>query len=64
LRGGGVMIYGSLNQNEKELKKAVLIVSADELSNIIAACEEYAKINPRKKKFKLLLKELDDIAVF
>jgi len=58
------MRYGSLSQKQKELKQAILILSVDELSLIIVACEDYQKAHPRLKKIKELLKELDDIAVF
>lgn len=58
------MRYGSLSIEGKELKQAVLIVSNDELSLLIAACEEYQKTHPRMKKIKILIQELDDIAIF
>jgi hypothetical protein len=58
------MIYGSLNQSEKELKKAILILDNKELSLLIVACEEYAANHKREKKIKDLIKGLDDIAVF
>ena len=58
------MRYGELKQKQKELKQVILILSPDELSLIIVACEEYSKNHPKLKKIKETLKELEDTAVF
>lgn len=58
------MKYGSLIENDKELKQGMLILNCKELNLVLKACCEFKNNNKRNKNINKIINDLENVPIF